>query len=271
MTRDRHTLEDVKLSYVLGELGEAETAAFERELAADAVLAAEVHDLRRAFAALPYATITDPPSELRARVLAAAQHDEEVRRPIAGGAESVAGRRTGRRAGPDASGGERSVRRVRGTERRRSWWSMAATAVAVGVALVFALDARHLRRELTLEREVAGLLQQPNVVVGFVLTGTGTAASAYGSVLMDMDAAKGALAVRGLPVAPSGRVYRLWAVSAGKTVLCGQFSTDPERAARAQFVVPVGAYQGRVERVFVTLEPLDETAQPTGQHVLESV
>ena len=88
---------------------------------------------------------------------------------------------------------------------------------------------------------------------------------------MDMDAGRGALAVRGLPAAPSGHVYRLWAVSAGNDVLCGQFSADPERAARAQFVVPVRAYKGSVERVFVTLEPLDETAQPTGPHVLESV
>jgi hypothetical protein len=143
--------------------------------------------------------------------------------------------------------------------------------VAAGVAIAFALDARNLQRELTLQREVAGLLQQPNVVVSFVLAGTGTAPSAYGSVLMDMDAAKGALAVRGLPPAPTGHVYRLWAVSAGSDVLCGQFSADPERAARAQFVVPVRAYQGRVERVFVTLEPLGETAQPTGPRVLESI
>jgi anti-sigma-K factor RskA len=271
MTRDPHTLEDVKLRYVLGELGEAEVAAFERELAADADLAAEVRGLRRAFATLPYATATDPPSDLRARVLAAAQRDEVERRPTAGDAESVAARRTGRRAGPDSPSGQRSVRRARGIERRRSWWSVAAMAVAAGVAIVFALDARNLRRELTLQREVAGLLQQPNVVVSFMLAGTGTAASAYGSVLMDMDGAKGALAVHGLPVAPSGHVYRLWAVSAGNDVLCGQFSADPERAARAQFVVPVRAYKGAVERVFVTLEPLDETAQPTGPHVLESI
>jgi anti-sigma-K factor RskA len=270
MTRDPHTLEDVKLSYVLGELGEVEASAFERELAADADLANEVRDLRRAFAAVPYAAITDPPSDLRARVLAAAEHVASAPRALDGGTESVGSRRTGRRAGPDPSSGRRTVRRAGGIERKRRWWSVAATAVAVGAAIVFALDAHNVRRELTLQREVAGLLQQPNVVVSFVLAGTGTAASAYGSVSMDMDGAKGALAIDGLPPAPGGHVYRLWAVSAGKDVLCGQFSPDPERAARTRFVVPVRAYEGPVERVFVTLEPVEETAQPTGPHVLES-
>src|SRR5437870_2216532 len=100
MTRDPHTLEDVKVSYVLGELEEAETAAFERELATDADLAAEVRSLRRALAILPYATVADPPSDLRARVLAAAQGDEATLGPTtAGGAEYVATRRAGRRAG----------------------------------------------------------------------------------------------------------------------------------------------------------------------------
>lgn len=270
MTRDPRTLEDVKLSYVLGELGEVDASAFERELAADADLAAEVRDLRRAFATIPYAAITDPPSDLRARVLAAAQHVESVQRPTSRDAESVVGRRTGRRTGPDPASGKRTVRRARGMERRRSWWSVAATAVAVGIAIVVAVDARNVRRELTLQREVTGLLQEPNVVVSFVLAGSATAASAYGQVVLDMDGARGALAVHGLPTAPSGHVYRLWAVSGGKDVLCGQFSTDPERAARAQFVVPVRAYEGRVERVFVTLEPLAETARPTGQIVLDS-
>ena len=51
MTRDQETRDDLTVSYVLGELGPAETAAFEREVAADTALAAEVVALRRAFAA----------------------------------------------------------------------------------------------------------------------------------------------------------------------------------------------------------------------------
>src|SRR6185369_9187381 len=181
----------------------AAAAAFERTLATDAGLAAEVRDLRRAFAAMPYASAADPPSELRARVLAAAEADEAMPHAPVDDREFGTTRRTGRRAGSDVARGRRgqpSVRHGRGSEHRRSWWSVAATAVAAGVAIVFALDAHNLRRELTLERDVAGLLQQPNVVVSFALAGSGTAASAYGSVLLDMDAAKGALAVRGLPV-----------------------------------------------------------------------
>jgi anti-sigma-K factor RskA len=284
MSRDPHTLDDVKLGYVLGELAEADAVAFERALATDAGLAAEVRELRRAFGMLPYAAASDPPRDLRARILAAAERADSAEPPADRGAESRgaesrgaesvdaesrAFERIGPRARSDSAAGQRTVRRARGNEHRRSWWPVAA-AIAAGVAIVFALDARALRRDLTLEREVAELLQQPNVIVSFALTGTGTATSAYGSVLMDMDGAKGALSVRGVPAPPSGHVYRLWAVSAGKDVLCGQFTVDPEHAARTQFVVPVRAYEGPVDRVFVTLEPLDETAGPTGPRVLES-
>jgi Anti-sigma-K factor rskA, C-terminal len=270
MSRDPHTLGDVTLSYVLGELDPPDAAAFERELAADATLAAEVHELRRAFAALPYATLTDPPPGLRARVLAAAEHDEAVRGPAAVTTLDTA-RRTSRPGAPEASTREHVGASARRTARSRSWWPAATTALAAGLAIMFAVDARHLRQELALQREVTDLLQQPNVVVSFALTGTGTAGSAYGNVALDMDAARGALAMRALPAAPSGHVYRLWAVSAGKNVLCGQFNADTEHAARAQFVVPVHAYEGRVEKVFVTLEPLADTPQPTGPRVLESL
>src|SRR5207237_5499943 len=81
-------------------------------------------------------------------------------------------------------------RSARATDRDRSgarpWWPAAITALAAGLALYFAFDARHLRGELALEREVTALLQQPNVVVGFALAGTGSAAGAYGNVALDM-------------------------------------------------------------------------------------
>jgi anti-sigma-K factor RskA len=247
MTGEPSTREDQIVAYVLGELGPTDAAAFERALAGDAALAAEVRAMRRALAALPYATITEPPGDLRARVLAAA-----------GTLDHAAAPSTRRPAAPRH-------------HRSRAWWPAAITALAAGLALYFAFDARHLRRELALEREVNALLQQPNVVVGFALAGAGSAAGAYGTVALDMDAAKGALALRGLPAAPNGRVYRLWARSAGKDVLCGQFAADAEHAARAQFVVPVRAYEGRIERLFVTLEPLADTPQPTGPRVLESL
>jgi anti-sigma-K factor RskA len=239
---DDSTREDRAVAYVLGDLDPAEAAAFERELATDTALAAEVRELRRALAALPYATITEPPRDLRARVLTAAGRNET-----------------------------RSPRAAHPTSAPRNWWPTAITALAAGLALYFAFDARHVRRELALEREVTALLQQPNVVVGFALAGTGNAAGAYGNVALDMDAAKGALALTGLPTAPTGQVYRLWARSAGKDVLCGQFTADANQAARTQFIVPVRAYEGRIERLFVTLEPLADTPQPTGPRVLESL
>src|SRR5262245_13387796 len=106
--------EDRLVDYVLGELRRDEAQALERVLQSDAQLAAEVRRLRQVFDLLPYASVTEPPPDLRARVLDAA----------------VARARSAEHAAPAPA--RRTARRV--------VWSRFAAALAATLALVFGVD-----------------------------------------------------------------------------------------------------------------------------------
>lgn len=231
--------QELALQYVLGELDPAQADAFARRLGEDAALAAEVRDLRAALGMMPYATVTEPPSHLRARIVDAAEA----------------------RARP--SGPKRAARRV--------VWSRFAAAIAASVALAFGIDAYRTRQELSLQRELAATLLEPNVVRSFTLAGTGTAAGAFGQVALDLDSKRGAAVLKRLPSLPAGQIYRLWAQVGDKAVPCGDFGANPAGMVQAQFVVPVETYTEPIGRLFVTVEASGTPTKPTGPTVMESV
>jgi anti-sigma-K factor RskA len=231
--------EVLAVQYVLGELRPDEAVAFERRLATEEALAVEVGRLRRTLGALPFATETEPPPGLRERIVAAAE---------------AQGRRPARARGP-----------------RRIVWSRFAAAAAAALALAFGLDSYRVRRELTLQRELAATLLEPNVVQSFALAGLGRAGGAYGTVALDMDAKKGAVVLKGLPALAAGQVYRLWAKVGDKDVPCGDFGVRPDGQVLAQFVVPVESYTAPLGRLFVTVEPSGQGAAPSGPTVMQSV
>src|SRR5262245_18412943 len=227
--------EMLAVQYVMGELRSDEAAAFERRLATDATCAAEVARLRRTLGALPFATETEPPPGLRERIVAAAK------------------------ALLPARAAARTPRRI--------VWSRFAAAAAAALALAFGVDSYRTRRELALERQVASVLLEPNVVKSFALAGTGSAGGAYGTVALDLDAKKGAVVLRGLPALAAGQVYRLWARVGEKDVPCGDFGTRPDGQVLAQFVVPVESYTAPLGKLFVTVEPSGAGTAPTGPTV----
>jgi anti-sigma-K factor RskA len=229
--------EDVIVQYVLGELPRAEVEALEARMAADAALAADVRRLRHAFDLLPYASDTEPPAALRAAVLRAA----------------AASRAPARTRPP-----------------RRIVWSRFAAATAAGIALALGFDAYRLRSELALQREVTALLQEPNVVHSFTLAAVGGGGRAYGSVVLDLDAKKGAVVLRRLPHLPADQIYRLWARVGEKDVPCGDFVASADGNVRAPFVVPVESYTAPIAELFVTVEPRAGGALPTGPKVMQS-
>jgi hypothetical protein len=114
-------------------------------------------------------------------------------------------------------------------------------------------------------------LQEPNVVRSFALAGTGAARGAVGRVALDLDAKKGAVVLKGMPVLPEGKVYRLWARVADTDVPCGEFRSDPAGAVLAQFAVPVESYTAPIGKLFVTVEPAAPSAVPSGPTVMTSV
>jgi len=227
--------EDLAVQYVLGELPAADARALERRMQQDAVLAAEVRRLRDTLHLLPYATVAEPPPDLRGKIIAAAEAEH-------------------RRRGPS-----RAPRRV--------VWSRFAAALAASLALALGLDAHRTRQELMLQQQVASLLLEPNVVRAFAISGEG----AFGRVALDMDSQRGAVVLERVASLPQGKTYRLWAQVADKAVPCGDFGVLPDGRVRAPFRVPVGAYTAPIEKLFVTIEPVGSGETPTGPVVMQSV
>lgn len=223
------------VDYVLGALDRDEALALERQMTADPAMAREVDRLRAVMGLLPYAKATAPPPQLRAAILEAAP---PMRRPR--------------------------------PARVRPAWSTFAFAAAALLALVLGVDSYRMRQELRLERSVTALLQEPNVVRSFAMRGTGGDAAAYGTVALDLDAGKGAVAIERLPALPAGQVYRLWAKVGEQHVPCGQFGASTAGTVRTQFAVPVDAYTAPIAKLFVTVEPAAAPLRPSGPTVMES-
>jgi anti-sigma-K factor RskA len=233
-TPDRDPAAERILDYVLGQLPAEERHAVERDVAADPALADEVRRLRGALGLLPYASATDPPPALRARVLAAVRSLDEAR-----------ARRPGRRV----------------------VWSRFVAAAAATLAVALGIETWRLHRDLALERQLTAALQEPNVVQRFALAG---AAGGYGTVALDLDAKKGAVVLHGMAPLPPGRIYRLWARVRDTDVPCGDFHVAADGSVVAQFAVPVESYKGPVRQLFVTVEAPGAGAAPTGAPVLAS-
>lgn len=226
---------EAAVRFVLRDLQPDEIRAFERRLGDDPELADEVRRLRATLDLLPHAASAPPSPALRARVLRA---------------------------------GERA-RVAHAVRPRRPWAGLAAVAAAL-LALVLGLDGLRLRRELAVQQEVSAMLQEPNVVRSFRLAGTGDAGGAYGTVALDLDERKGAVALRSVPALPAGRVYRLWALVGSDHVPCGDFRSDAAGRVVTQFPIPVDSYRAPIAKLFVTVEPADGAGGPTGPTVMES-
>lgn len=246
---DRDALEDLMTRYVLGDLQDDEAQAMRRLVRERPDLATELDRLRRTFELIPYAAVTPPPPDLRSRILDAVPENP--------------------RALPSSI---RDARRPPGEARRSARVVTLARVVgSIAALLIVALawDSHRVRQELALQRDVATTLQQPNVVQQFALRGTGISLAA-GSIVLDLDAKRAAVAIRGLPTLPPGQVYRLWARIGDGSVPCGQFNADADGVVRSQFTIPVDAYTSPVQQLFLNVEPAEQGAQPVGPTVMVS-
>lgn len=241
---ETEALEEIAVRVVLDDVDPERRSEVERRLASDPRLAEAVARLRATMDLLPHAAVTPPPAHLKSRVMrAAARRDERKPQPVKAKQRAWA---------------------------RPSLSTLAALAASL-VAVVLAWDGARLRRDLELQREVATMLQEPNVVVSFRLAGTGEGSGSVGNVSLDLDDEKGAIAIRSLEPLGSDRVYALWARVADKDVPCGQFRVDGGGNTLTQFAVPVDSYSAPISKLFVTVEPKVVPAEPTGPVVMESI
>jgi anti-sigma-K factor RskA len=145
------------------------------------------------------------------------------------------------------------------------WAWVAAAVLLFGVGL----DSFLLRQRLQPAQEIVTILEQPNSRL-FSLRGTGRAADASGSIVMDIDAQTAIVAIRGLPQLEEKKQYHLWAVVDGRKVFCGGFKPNG-KSVLDRVALPSGLYSSVVSQLTVTAEVATATDHPTGQEVMISV
>ncbi len=236
---DPHPIRDLLPGYSLGILDEEELNGVREHLAVCAACRAELASFREVAGTLAAAAPQrDLPAGLEARILRAVRD---------------------RSAAQEASGPRLDVRRP-GRPRGSPW--PALTGIAAAVALV--LGAGNLLQwSGVLSPAARGM---PPKLSTAVLSGTGSAPEAYGTIVLDPKDNKGVLAVTGLPALDPGRQYQLWLIRDGQRRSGGVFSPDTEGYGALLLTVPADF---RDFRSFgVSIEPRGGSPAPTGPRVL---
>ncbi|HBL60426.1 MAG TPA: hypothetical protein DDZ80_18795, partial [Cyanobacteria bacterium UBA8803] len=244
-------LEELMAGYVLDNLSPEEAEEFERLLAQNPQLVTEVNRLQEVLEVLPYALPeVEPPPHLREAILnAAADLNRQARRKWS----------------------------------RLPWGQIMGSAAAL-FALALGLDNYRLRQALKiagldnyrlqqeiqsiqLQKSAINVLQQPNTRL-FSLTGTDKAHNASGSIILNLDQRKGAIAFQNLPAPPAERIYRLWAIVDNQKILCADFSTSQQGKVLEEFAILADACGSPKSTLAVTLEPSPSPPQPVGPLVM---
>jgi hypothetical protein len=259
---DLHTLTG---AYALDALNPgSELTRFGRHLDRCPSCAGEVRGFREVATAMAFAATTEPPPEMRDRVLAAVARTRQLPPEVR---THVRPRRT-RRAVPWIP-----------------WLSGAVATAAIAVAVLFGLAQSHTQNELNQARAqnqaltqaqarvqaelnqarehdqaLAQILGAPHVTLLSQQTTRG------GVAVVVLDAAKRQLVVAtsGLPALPPGKVYQLWLIGPVKIVSAGLLP-----AARAGVTTPVvatGIVKG--DKLGLTVEPAPGSRQPTTTPIL---
>ena len=239
--------------YAVGALDGQELAEFQAHLATGCAICAErLGETRAALTLMPRSLPeVPPPPALRARVLGAIAAE---RSPAAA---PVALQPSPRRS-------------------RAIWWAGWAGLAAAAALLVVvnaqlretreelrALQGRlaALQTELTQREEALRFLSDPNVRY-VSLGGLKPTPEASAWLLWNPATRQGLLLARGLPAAPAGHAYELWALAGAQPVPAGVFSADA--GGRALLRLPPLPEGHTYDAFAVTLEPAPGVPKPTG-------
>ena len=129
-------------------------------------------------------------------------------------------------------------------------------------------ELRLNRQELARENKVVQVLTAPGTRSS-ELAGTKDAPNAHAVLAVDRQSGRATLLARGLPLAPSGKVYQLWFISGKEPPVPGKvFTTDGTGSALLEDQLPTSAINASV--FAVTLEPQGGVPAPTGSMYLLS-
>jgi anti-sigma-K factor RskA len=242
---DEHKARDLLPGYSLGILEEGEKNEVREHLALCPSCRVELASFRevtgRLSAAVPR---RDPPAGLEGRILegiAAAQ-----------GAAS--------RNVPRHTAARHPAARHPVPPRRFPWPSIAAVAAMCAVALGV---GNFLQWNGVLQPRTGGIQSR---LMTAVLTGTGDAHGAYGTIVLDPMDNKGVLAVTGLHGLDKLHQYQLWLIKGGQRRSAGVFSPDAEGYGSMLLSVPPDFKDFRA--FGVSIEPWGGSPAPTGPRVL---
>jgi anti-sigma-K factor RskA len=253
--------------YVLGTLSPAERTGFEAHLARCRACADEVRSLNELMGALAYsAGETEPPPEVRTRILAAIRDDRTTlgaRPPVAAGRD------------------------------RRANFSWLATAASLAAAVALGAYALQLRGRVSdLEARLTQAIERAALSESQIADARGTASRAESTlaVLIAPDLAR--IDLQGQPAAPAASARAFWSRSRGLVLSGSNLPPLPARRTYQLWVItadpaPISAgllmpdQDGRVIAMFqtppdmakpaamaITLEPEGGVPAPTGDKYL---
>jgi anti-sigma-K factor RskA len=243
MDANEHVI-DLIAAYVLDSLSEAETARVQNHLSSCESCREEVGVYRLLLEDLPDALpqIT-PPSILRSQLLQSV--------PISGSRLRT------------ASSTPPSI------PHRVSWWQLIQRnrfSALVGLGLILFLAISNILLWGQVNRLQAEIAETDMIVHPLHATELGSVAT--GLVVMDPHGVYGTIIVDAIPPSLEGQQYQVW-LSRGEIVEAGGLFTIRENGYGAQVIYapePLNVY----ERVWITIEPVGGSKQPTGVVVLQT-
>jgi Anti-sigma-K factor rskA len=255
--QDLHTLTG---AYALDALDAgSELTRFTHHLARCPSCASEIRGFQEVATAMAFATTTEPPPELRDRVMTAVARTRQLPPEI----------RTHVRPRP-----------ARGTAPWIPWLSGVVAAAGIVIAVLFGFAQAHTQNELSQARAqnhalaaaqaraeqeldaarehdqaLAEILGAPHVT----LLSRGTTKGGVAVVVLDAAKRQLVVATSGLPALPAGKVYQLWLIGPVKIVSAGLLPTA--RSGVTAPVVATGIVKG--DKLGLTVEPAPGTKKPT--------
>lgn len=123
-----------------------------------------------------------------------------------------------------------------------------------------AREVTSLQQEIAQQQELLKILGAPEAQI-VALEGLKPSPTARGRMWWHREAG-GYFVANGLPAAPPGKTYQLWAIAAGMPVSAGVFDVDPKGSAALRVKPLPGVW--KVEMFAVTLEPAGGLPKPSG-------
>jgi anti-sigma-K factor RskA len=163
-----------------------------------------------------------------------------------------------------------------------SWWKLVLGGLIVTAIASLSIHNRQLQHQVaTLQQTQSQTAQNPQQISQYravvkllqqsdkhllTLRSTQNPEMATGSIIASLNQASAMLVLRNVPLPPTDKVYRLWAVINGQKVVCRSFLPNPQGEVFLE--IPAQKWFA-ASQVMITIESAQQVQQPTGELVIE--